>query len=195
MSDTGSADSAPGQTVIVAVTGGIAAYKTATLVSRLAQAGQDTRVIMTEAATRFVTPLTLATLSGHAVHTSLWEQTEARDSQHIALARSAKLLILAPASANTIAKIAHGLCDNLVSTVACALPATTARLFAPAMNADMWANPIVQRNVATLVHELAYQQVGPDAGWQACRTLGAGRMAEAESILQCAETILAGTSG
>lgn len=175
--------------VLVGVTGGIAAYKTAYVVSALVQAGQDVRVVMSEAATRFVTPLTFETLSGQAVHTSLWEQRAAHHSAHIELARSAEVVVIAPASANTIAKIAHGVCDNLLTTVVCALPrepAATPVVFAPAMNAEMWSNPMTRRNAAVLREDLGYEQVGPDEGWQACRTGGAGRMAEPEAIVDAA---------
>jgi len=177
----------------VAVTGGIAAYKTCTLVSRLAQTGHAVTVLMTEAATRFVTPLTFEALSGRPVHTSLWQQVENRDSQHIALARGADGMVIAPASANTIAKLAHGVCDNVVTTVVCALPREpkpTPVLLAPSMNAEMWANPITQQNVRTLVETLGWRIVGPGAGWQACRTQGAGRMSEAEEIFAAVESIL-----
>jgi phosphopantothenoylcysteine synthetase/decarboxylase len=182
-----------GKSVIVAVTGGIAAYKSATLVSRLAQAGHDVTVMMTESATKFVGPLTFEALSGRAVHTSLWHQIDSHDSQHIALARRADLMIIAPASANTIAKFANGICDNVVTTVACALPRepnATPVLFAPAMNAEMWASPITQRNVSTLTDTLGWQMVGPGEGWQACRTKGAGRMSEPEQIIDAAASLL-----
>ena len=188
LSDDSKDDAA--QRVIVAVTGGIAAYKTAALVSRLAQAGCAVTVLMTDAATRFVAPLTFETLSGRPVHTSLWHQGEAHDSQHIALARGADLMIIAPASANTIAKLAHGICDNLVTTVATALPRATPMLIAPAMNAEMWANPITQRNVTTLDDVLGYHRIGPHPGWQACRTAGPGRMAEPDAILAQALALL-----
>ncbi len=176
--------------MIVAVTGGIAAYKICTLVSRLAQAGHEATVLMSEAATRFVTPLTFEALSGRPVYTSLWTQVEAHDSQHISLARSADLFILAPASANTIAKLAHGMCDNVVTTVACALRRDTPVLFAPSMNAEMWANPITQENTAKLRETLGWEQVGPAEGWQACRTKGAGRMREPEAIFERAMAVL-----
>lgn len=181
------------KSVIVAVTGGIAAYKSCTLVSRLAQAGHDVTVLMTESATKFVGPITFEALSGNAVHTSLWHQVESHDSQHIALARKADLMVIAPASANTIAKIAHGICDNVVTTVACALPRdpqATPVLFAPAMNAEMWASPITQRNVTTLTQALGWRMVGPGEGWQACRTKGAGRMSEPDEIFAAALQLL-----
>ncbi|MEM1446949.1 MAG: flavoprotein [Planctomycetota bacterium] len=171
--------------VLVGVGGGIAAYKTATLVSRLVQAGADVRVIMTEAATRFITPLTLQSLSGHPVLTSMWEHDDRPDSQHVGLARWCELFVIAPCSADLIAKLAAGLTPDLVSLTACALPAETKLLLAPAMNADMWANPIVQRNLTTLRDALPnLKEAGPEDGWQACRTSGGGRMAEPETMLE-----------
>ncbi|HAI10480.1 MAG TPA: hypothetical protein DCM28_02170 [Phycisphaerales bacterium] len=176
--------------VLVAVTGGIACYKACTLVSRLAQQGAQVRVVMTSSATQFVTPLTFQSLSNQAVHTSLWEAMDRPDAQHIGLARWAELVIIAPATANMIAKAANGICDDLVSTVLNATPQTTPVVFAPAMNADMWANPVTQRNVQTVQELLHWQMVGPEEGWQACRTLGAGRMSEPETILIQAEQVL-----
>ncbi|MEX0775945.1 MAG: flavoprotein [Phycisphaeraceae bacterium] len=179
--------------VIVAVTGGIAAFKSATLVSRLVQQGAAVRVIMTEAGTRFITPLTMQALSGSVVLTSIWQADDRPDSQHIGLARWCDLLIIAPASADIIAKLAAGLTDDLVSLTACALPRSphaTPLLLAPAMNADMWANPIVQRNVATARDVLGCRLVGPEEGWQACRTKGAGRMAEPEAIIAAAAELI-----
>ncbi len=183
----------PGPTVIVGVTGGIAAYKSAMLVSMLVQAGCEVTVMMTDAATRFVTPLTFQSLSGRRVFTSLWEADDRPDAQHIALARSAGLMIVAPCSANTLGKLASGICDNLLTTVALALPrepAPTPMLLAPAMNADMWAQPIVQRNAQSLASMPQVQLVGPEAGWQACRTSGPGRMAEPQAIFEAAQRLL-----
>lgn len=179
-----------GRKVIVAVTGGIAVYKVAALTSKLVQSGATVRVIMTEAATRFVTPLTFQSLSGHTVITSIWQADDRPDSQHIGLARWCDLFIIAPASADMIAKLAAGICDDVVSLTACAIPRGTPVLLAPAMNADMWANPIVQRNLATVKDTLGYQTVGPDEGWQACRTSGAGRMSEPEKILEAASVMM-----
>ncbi|MEM7576898.1 MAG: flavoprotein [Planctomycetota bacterium] len=169
--------------ILLGVGGGIAAYKIAPLVSRLVQSGADVRVIMTDAATRFITPLTLQSLSGHPVLTSMWDHDDRPDSQHVALARWCELFVIAPGSADLIAKLAAGLTPDLVSLTACALPIETELLLAPAMNADMWANPIVQRNLETLREALPnLLEVGPDEGWQACRTSGGGRMAEPEAI-------------
>lgn len=174
--------------MVVCVTGGIAAYKTATLVSRLAQAGATVRVVMTEAATKFITPLTLQSLSGHEVITSIWQVVDRPDSQHIGLARWADVVVIAPASTDMIAKMAAGICDDPVSLMTVALPRTTPVFFAPAMNEQMWENPITQRNLATLQETLGYRMIGPAEGWQACRTQGRGRMSEPEAILAVLES-------
>ncbi|MEM6460220.1 MAG: flavoprotein [Planctomycetota bacterium] len=175
-----------GRRVLVGVTGGIAAYKTATLVSRLVQAGADVRVLMTESAVRFVAPLTFQSLSGHPVMTSVWDHDDRPDSQHVGLARWCDLFVVAPCTADTLAKLAAGLTPDPVTLTAAALPAETPLVLAPAMNADMWANPVVQRNLTTLRDLLPnLHEVGPESGWQACRTSGAGRMAEPETIYDC----------
>ena len=160
--------------------------------SRLVQAGADVRAIMTEAATRFITPLTLQSLSGHSVFTSVWDHDDRPDSQHVGLARWCEVMVVAPCSADMIGKLAAGLTPDLVSLTACALPTETPLLLAPAMNADMWANAVVQRNLATLRELLPnLQEVGPDDGWQACRTTGGGRMAEPETIRDAVRAALA----
>lgn len=182
-----------GKVVLVGVGGGIAAYKTATLVSRLVQAGAEVQVLMTEAATRFITPLTLESLSGRPVFTSIWQSIDRPDSQHIALARRADLAVVAPATADLIGKLAHGLCDDVVSLVLTALPRSPKAVpvvLAPGMNADMWDQPIVEQNLKTLREMLGWHMVGPETGWQACRTSGAGRMSEPESIIEAASKLL-----
>ena len=177
--------------IVVAVTGGIACYKSCTLVSRLVQRGCEVRVVMTDAATKFVTPLTFESLTGQPVVTDIWQAQEFRTSQHVGFARWAQLYVVAPCTANTIAKFAHGMCDDPVSLIATALPRETPALLAPAMNADMWDNPIVQLNVATIREKLGWQFVGPEEGWQACRTRGVGRMSEPETILTAVEGAIA----
>ena len=180
-----------GRKILVALTGGIAAYKTATLVSRLVQAGAEVRVIMTEAATKFITPLTLQSLSGHPVLTSLWDHDDRPDSQHVGLARWCDQMVIAPCSADMLAKLAAGLTPDLVSLTVCALPADTPLLVAPAMNADMWASPIVQRNLQTLRDLLPnFHEVGPADGWQACRTSGSGRMSEPQDIFDSISQVI-----
>ena len=168
--------------ILIGISGGIACYKIAPLVSRLAQDGHDVTVVMTDAATRFITPLTFETLSGNPAYTSLWQKGEYNFAQHIELARWADRVLLAPATANIIAKVTHGICDDLLSTILCAVPQDTPRYAAPAMNADMLANPAVQQNIQTLSTTLGYQLIGPDSGWQACRTSGAGRMSEPDTL-------------
>lgn len=179
---TGSSDSAS-EKVLLGVSGGIACYKGCAVTSKLVQSGRDVTVIMTESATRFVTPVTFEALSGNHVYTSLWETGDFPHTAHIELARWADRVVIAPATANIIGKLANGLCDDLLTTVLTAVPHGVPTHIAPAMNADMWANPIVQKNVATLRDTLGYEMIGPAEGWQACRTAGAGRMAEAEAIV------------
>ncbi len=180
-----------GARVVVGVTGGIAAYKTAALVSRLAQAGADVTVAMTEGATQFVAPLTFQALSGRPVYTSPWEHIEASDPQHISLAAAARLAIIAPCSMDCLARLATGRADDVVTLIMSAIDRTrTPVLLAPSMNAVMWSQPATQRNMRTLADD-GFQFVGPGEGWQACRTVGAGRMAEPEEILSRASALLA----
>jgi phosphopantothenoylcysteine synthetase/decarboxylase len=169
--------------VLVGVTGGIAAYKTATLVSRLAQAGAQVTVAMTESATRFVTPLTFQALSARPVYTSVWQHVEAHDPQHIALASSIDVAVIAPCTMDCLARLASGRTDDVVSLILSAVDrSATPVLLAPSMNAVMWAQPSTRRNVRQLVED-GFEVVGPGEGWQACRTVGAGRMAEPEELL------------
>ena len=172
-----------GKKILIGLSGGIACYKTATLVSRLVQRGANVRAIMTEAATKFITPLTLQSLSGHPVLVSMWDHDDRPDSQHVGLARWCDVFCIAPCSADMIAKLVHGLTPDIVSLTASALPCSIPLLIAPAMNADMWANPICQRNLS-LLRELLPNliEVGPEEGWQACRTNGGGRMSEPQAI-------------
>ena len=176
--------------VVVALSGGIACYKVATVVSRLTQAGALVRVVMTEAATRFITPLTFESLSGEPVASSLWDVRKNLESPHIALARWCELFILAPTSADMLARLAAGICDDVVSLTACALSAKTHVLLAPAMNEQMWENAITQLNFNKVKTVLGYQTVGPGEGWQSCRTKGAGRMSEPEEILAASAQLI-----
>ncbi len=181
-----------GREIIVAVCGGIAAYKVADLVSKLVQQGAGVTVVMTESATRFVGPLTFQALSGRPVRTSTWELPDSSDPQHIELTERAQLLLVAPATADIIAKVAHGICDDLVSLMinASACPV----VFAPAKNNRMWENPITQENVAKL-QKHGYQFIGPEAGWLACRNVGAGRMSESATILDQVTQLLQQSQG
>jgi len=179
-----------GRKVIVALTGGIACYKTATLVSRLVQSDATVRVLMTESAMRFIAPLTFQSLTGRSVLSSIWQTDDHPESQHVGLARWCDLFIIAPCTASTLGRLAHGLCEDVVSLTAAALPRDTARLIAPAMNDDMWANPAIQQNLKTVRETLHYAQAGPASGWQACRTQGMGRMSEPEEILRAAAALM-----
>lgn len=169
--------------MIVGVTGGIAAYKTAMLVSRLAQAGAQVTVAMTESATRFVTPLTFQALSARAVYTSAWEHLESKDPQHISLATGADVAIVAPCTMDCMAKLANGITEDVVCLILSAVDRNkTPVLLAPAMNSVMWAQPATQRNAKQLVSD-GFSIIGPDEGWQACRHVGPGRMVEPEDLL------------
>lgn len=176
-----------GREMIVAVCGGIAAYKVADLVSKLVQRGAGVTVAMTAEAQKFVAPLTFQALSARPVRTDRFELTDSSDPQHIALTERADLMVVAPATANLIAKVAHGLCDDLVSLMICA--AACPVVFCPAMNNRMWGNPITRENVAKL-GKLGYRFIGPEEGWLACRNTGAGRMSEPQKILEEISSLL-----
>jgi len=167
-----------GREILVGVTGGIAAYKAADLVSLLAQEGAAVSVVMTEHATRFVGPLTFQALSRRPVYTDLFAEG-AYDTDHIALADRAEAAVVAPATANAIGKLAGGIADDLLSTVLVALRVPV--ILAPAMNEAMWNHPAVQANVETL-RRRGVRFVGPEEGRLACGTEGPGRMAEPETI-------------
>lgn len=178
-----------GREILLCVTGGIACYKAADLTSRLVQAGAGVTVAMTGAARRFVTPLTFQTLSGRRVHTSLWQATDDYSAQHVALADRAELVIVAPATADILAKMACGIGDDLVSTLLLSAAGACPILLAPAMNARMWQSPATQASVARL-RQWGAHLVGPVEGRLACGATGAGRMAEPADILHCAAAIL-----
>jgi phosphopantothenoylcysteine decarboxylase / phosphopantothenate---cysteine ligase len=161
------------------ICGGIAAYKSAELVRQLRKQGADVRVVMTTAATQFVGPLTFQALSGHAVHTQLLDVDQENAMGHINLARWADAIIIAPASADMMAKISHGLADDLLSTLV--LAAECPIFIAPAMNQAMWKKPVTQENVVRLQGN-GYHFIGPTAGEQACGETGAGRMSEPKTI-------------
>jgi phosphopantothenoylcysteine decarboxylase/phosphopantothenate--cysteine ligase len=179
-----------GREIIVAVCGGIAAYKSADLVSKLVQLGAGVTVAMTDDAQKFITPLTFQALSARPVRIGTFDLTDSSDPQHIALTERADLMLVAPATANIIAKVSHGLCDDLVSLMIAA--AACPVVFAPAMNNRMWANPIAQENVAKL-EKLGYKFIGPSSGWLACRNIGPGRLAEPQTILDAVVELLTPT--
>ena len=171
----------PNKNIIVAVTGGIAAYKSAILVRRLKDAGFDVRVVMTEGAQAFITPLTFQALSGNPVHTALLDPEAEAGMGHIELARWADLVLVAPATCDTLAKFAAGLADDLLSTLYLATKAPV--WVAPAMNQQMWAAKATQRNLNTLIED-GVHVIMPDAGSQACGDVGLGRMPEPEDLAQ-----------
>lgn len=170
-----------GHRLLLCVCGGIAAYKAAELVRRLREAGAEVRVAMTENATRFVGATTFQALSGQPVRTALWDEAAEAAMGHIELARWASAVVVAPATANTLAKLAHGFADDLVSTLCLATEAPIA--VAPAMNRVMWAHPATQANVGTL-RSRGVLVIGPGVGDQACGETGEGRMAEPMQILR-----------
>jgi len=184
-----------GRAVLVGVCGGIAAYKTAWLVSRLAQAGAEVTVAMTDSASRFLTPLTFQALSGRPVYTSPWEHVESHDPQHIALADRAAAAIVAPCTMDCLARLATGRTDDVVTLILSAVDRSrTPVLLAPAMNDVMWSQPSTQRNVRTLEGD-GFRLVGPGTGWQACRHVGTGRMSEPEELLTAVrEAVAAATA-
>ena len=177
--------------VLLAVSGGIAAYKAPELVRALTRSGCAVRCAMTASAREFVTPLVLQTLSGERVATELFDLSQENEIDHIALADWAELLIVAPATANLLAKLALGLADDLVSTIVLATCAPI--LVAPAMNVNMWRHPATQQNVATL-RERGVQTVGPETGELACGWEGEGRMSDPAAIAAAARMAL-GTRG
>ncbi len=168
-----------GKTIVLGVTGGIACYKSLTLASRLTQAGAKVRVMMTEGAAQFVTPLSFQTITRQPVATDTFDEMDPSVVQHIDLADSADLVVIAPATANIIAKLAHGLSDEIVSTTL--LAATSPVWIAPAMNVHMYAHPAVQQNMNTLERR-GVHFIDPDSGSLACGYTGKGRMAEPEHI-------------
>ncbi|HEY2746513.1 MAG TPA: bifunctional phosphopantothenoylcysteine decarboxylase/phosphopantothenate--cysteine ligase CoaBC [Polyangia bacterium] len=176
-----------GRRVVVGVAGGIAAYKAAELVRALVKAGAEVRVVMTDAAQKFITPLTLQALSQHPVATDTFDLTQEATIGHITLADTAELLVIAPATADVIARLAHGLANDLLTTVALACKAPL--LLAPAMNVNMWRHPATQANLRTLVERGAHT-VGPDAGELACGWVGEGRLIEAADIARACVELL-----
>lgn len=171
-----------GRHIVLGLSGGIACYKSAELVRELGRAGATVQVVMTEAAQAFITPVTMQALSGRAVATSQWDAREPNNMAHINLSREADAILVAPASADFIAKLAQGRADELLSLLCLARPVERCPLLlAPAMNREMWAHPATQRNAAQVVADGA-TLFGPDAGDQACGETGDGRMLEAEDI-------------
>src|SRR3954464_13815998 len=170
-----------GKKILLGMTGGIAAYKAAELTRLLVKSGADVRIAMTEAATRFIGTATMQALSGQPVWTDLWDSRVDDAMGHIELSRDRELILVAPASADFMAKLAHGLADDLLSTLCIARRCPL--MVAPAMNRQMWESPATQRNLAQL-REDGITVLGPDAGDQACGEVGMGRMLEPQELAQ-----------
>ena len=171
-----------GKHIVVGLSGGVACYKTAEFVRELIKAGATVQVVMTEAATQFITPVTMQALSGRAVATSQWDASQPNNMAHINLSRQAQAIVVAPASADFIAKLAEGRADELLSLLCLARPTLSCPLLvAPAMNREMWAHPATQRNLAQIRSDGA-TVLGPGAGDQACGEVGDGRMLEAAEL-------------
>ncbi len=176
-----------GKTIVLGVTGGIAAYKAADLASKLTQDGASVDVIMTKAATEFITPLTFRSLTNRPVVTSLFELASEFSVEHVALAEAADLVVIAPATANTIAKLAAGIADDMLG---CTVLATEAPVvIAPAMNVNMWQNPVTGENVAKL-QARGFYVVGPGYGRLATGRMGMGRLVDVAEILGAVRQVL-----
>jgi phosphopantothenoylcysteine decarboxylase/phosphopantothenate--cysteine ligase len=182
-----------GKTIVLGVSGGIAAYKACELASRLTQAGARVHVVMTASAQRFVTPLTFQALTHQPVHTSLWPDSHESEAgvyaamAHIALADEADAILVAPVSANTIARLAHGLADDLLSTLVLATNAPV--LVSPAMNPRMLLHPATQKNLQAL-RDLGYTIIEPESGRMACEHIGAGRLPETATLMAALQDVL-----
>lgn len=169
-----------GSRIVLCVCGGIAAYKSVELVRRLGDAGAEVQVVMTANALHFVGAASFQAVSGRTVRSALWDDAAEAAMGHIELARWAGQVLVAPATANTLARLAHGMADDLVTTLCLATTAPVA--VAPAMNHRMWAHPATQANIATL-RARGVQVIGPDAGPQACGEFGPGRLREPDAII------------
>ncbi len=177
-----------GKSILLGVTGGISAYKAAELCRLLRKAGAEVRVVMTRAACEFITPLTLQTLTGHPVARELFDLTQEADVGHIRLADEADLVVIAPATADAIARMAAGMADDLLAAVVLATRAPI--LLAPAMNVNMWEHPLTRDNLRRLVGTGRVSTVGPDRGELACGWIGAGRLVDPSEVVAEAEAIL-----
>lgn len=176
-----------GRRIVLAVTGGIAAYKSATITSLLKKSGADVKVAMTENACRFISPITFETLSKNAVVTDTFDRSRPYDVEHISTAKFAEVIIVAPATANMIAKAAHGIADDFISTML--LAATCPVVFAPAMNTAMYNNPATQENLSVLKSR-GTLFIEPGSGLLACGDVGSGRMCEPEEIVEYIDRLL-----
>lgn len=172
------------KTIVVGVTGGIASYKSAEIVNDLVKKGYEVHVIMTENATQFITPLTFQTLSNNPVAVDMFDKVDKWDTEHISLAQKADLFLIAPATANVIGKIAHGIADDMLTTTVMATKAPV--IIAPAMNVAMWENKIVQSNVQVL-KSYGYEILDTEVGRLACGDIGSGKLLKWEKIVEIVE--------
>ena len=177
------------KTIVLGVTGSIAAYKAVDIASLLVKAGHNVHAVMTADALKFITPLPFKTLSRHPVVTDLYDEEEGWKPTHITLADAADLLLIAPATANVLAKMAHGLADDALTCIALALNPKAKLLIAPAMNGKMWQHPATQQNVA-LLQSRGAQFVGPDTGMLSCGYEGVGRLEVVDQIAKGAIELL-----
>ena len=168
--------------ILLGVSGGVAAYKAVDLASKLTAQGAKVKTVMTENACRLVGPKSFEAVTASEVYTDMWADTEDFKISHIALVDWADMVVVAPATANIIAKAANGICDDLLSTMLCTFWKKTT-LIAPAMNTNMWENPIVQANIEKL-RKIGFEIIGPETGRLACGTEGIGRMTEPQDILE-----------
>lgn len=174
--------------ILLGVTGGIAAYKAVDLASKLTGAGATVNVIMTRSARKLIRPKSFEAVTGRSVFTSMWKSPEEYKIGHINLADQADIVVVAPATANIIGKVTHGICDDLLSTTLCACW-NKPIIFAPAMNTNMYTNPAVQKNIEAL-NAMNFTIVGPETGRLACGTTGPGRMSEPADIIKVIERII-----
>ncbi|NUU01057.1 bifunctional phosphopantothenoylcysteine decarboxylase/phosphopantothenate--cysteine ligase CoaBC [Herbaspirillum robiniae] len=172
-----------GKKIVLGLTGGVACYKAAMLARELGRAGASVQVVMTAAATQFITAVTMQALTGNTVYTDQWDARMENNMPHINLTRDADAVVIVPCSTDFISKLAHGACDDLLSTLCIARPAHVPLMVAPAMNVEMWQNPATQRNVRQLRAD-GILLLGPDAGAQACGEMGEGRMLEPAQLME-----------
>ncbi|MFA5251998.1 MAG: flavoprotein [Phycisphaerae bacterium] len=177
--------------ILLGVSGGVAAYKAVDLASKLTAAGAAVNTVMTENACQLICPKSFEAVTGQPVYTNMWQADEEFKIGHVGMADWADIVVVAPATANIIGKIANGICDDLLSTTLCVcwpLIKSGAALLAPAMNNNMWDSPAVQRNIV-MAMEMGFQLIGPEEGRLACGTEGIGRMSEPQDILEAIEKI------
>jgi phosphopantothenoylcysteine decarboxylase/phosphopantothenate--cysteine ligase len=178
-----------GVDVLLGVSGGVAAYKAVELASKLTSAGAKVTTVMTQNACKFIQPRSFQAVTASMVYTSMWFEVSEYNIEHIVIAEQARIVVVAPATANIIAKMANGICDDLLSTTLCACWQKPV-VVAPAMNENMWNNPAVQWNIKSL-GEMGFEIVGPETGRLACGSEGIGRMSEPQDILRAVEKIAA----